>query len=590
MQFTFLDMAGKVVCLREDAEQALWTVEELSLDLDFPYLPGKKIATGQRVHFKDPATNQDQIFEVKTPKTTYDGGQQVHCEHICVSELNDEHIEAKEFKDKTCSSVLHSVLDGTLWEVGKVPVNPRSSVDIQRGSVWQAVLDITTNYNVYIEPRVTLSATGEITRKLDIVDTKGAWNGIRLSVNKNMLDPCVTYDDTDVATALFGYGGTTPATKDKDGEEVTFADVTWKKTSEHPAKPKGQKFLEDPAATKAFGRNGRPRYGYYVNTNILDPETLLQKTWETLQTKSSPAISVEGTVVDIRRIGYADQPIKLHDIALVDIEPFGFTKQLQIIRLTVDLLDPSQTVPTIGAYIPNIVYFNVSTNNAATGGRGGGGGRNSPETPKAEFEAQILSINEGTGLRLTAFQRDLEHLDEDTKLLESNLDVVAGKISAEVIDRREADKELKSALNITSGQVEQIVTSVGTDGKVTAASILTSINNGHGSIVLDAEAIDMNGVVTALKTFNIEAGNITGDIITGQSIVSEGAVSGETGDFPILTVDDVFEFDSHYGEWKTAKYTTYVLSATHNFVYGNSYVSGQIITGSVEHTIHYLGY
>ena len=589
MQFTFLDMAGKVVCLRDDAEQALWTVEELSLDLDFPYLPGKKIATGQRVHFKDPATNQDQIFEVKTPKTTYDGGQQVHCEHICVSELNDEHIEAKEFKDKTCSSVLHSVLDGTLWEVGKVPVNPRSSVDIQRGSVWQAVLDISTNFNVYIEPRVTLSATGQITRKLDIVDTKGAWNGIRLSVNKNMLDPCVTYDDTDVATALFGYGGTTPATKDKDGEEVTFAGVTWKKTSEHPAKQKGQKFLEDPAATKAFGRNGRPRYGYYVNTNILDPETLLQKTWETLQTKSSPAISVEGTVVDIRRIGYADQPIKLHDIALVDIEPFGFTKQLQIIRLTVDLLDPSQTVPTIGAYIPNIIYLNVNTNNAATGGRGGGGGRNSPETPRAEFEAKIESINEGQGIRIRAFQNDLEDFDNELKLQEGRITVEHNRISAEVTDRREADNELKGALNVTASYVEQIVTSVGKDGKVTAASILTSINNGHGSIKLDAEVIDIEGVVTALSTFNISAGNITGDIVTGQSIVSEGSVSGETGEFPTLTVDDVFSFDDKYVEWKQATYKTYVLSAAHNFVYGNSYVTGQIITGSVDHTIYYLG-
>ena len=343
MQFTFLDMAGKTLFLRDDADRAQWTVEEMTLDLEFPFISGKEITTGQRVFFIAP-TGESQIFEVKQAKTYNDEYQQVTAENIAISELSDEHTDKVEITDKKCSQALAQVLAGTLWGVGDVSYNPTSSVDISRGSVWQAILEIGDNYNVYITPRVTISENGTITRKLDVTDTKGVWNGMRLAIDKNMLDPAVTYDDSETATALFGYGGTDPNVK--DAQEVTFADVVWTQTANHPAKPKGQKYLEDPTATAAFGRNGRPRYGFYQNTDILDPEVLLQKTWETLQTMSTPAISIEGSVADLYRMGYTDTPIRLHDLAIVDINPTGFLTRLQIIKLVVDLLALRSSVPS----------------------------------------------------------------------------------------------------------------------------------------------------------------------------------------------------------------------------------------------------
>ena len=593
MQFTFLDMANQVLFIRDDAERAEWTVEELSLDLDFPIVPDKRIATGQRVMFTDPYGGT-QIYEVKIPKTAYDGMQSVHAEHICISELNDEHIaDDKEIKNHSCSVALKDVLDGTLWSLGHVNANPKSSASISRGSVWQAVLAISTNWNVYIVPRVTISATGEITRKLDIEPTEGVYEGVRLSINKNMLDPCVTYDDSEVYTAMFGYGGTSEATKDKDGEEITFNDVTWKKTDDHPAKPKDQKWIEDTTATKRYGRNGRKRWGYYVNTSIKDPEILLEKTWEMLKTKSHPQISVDGTVADLYRLGYADQPIKLHGIAIVDIEPYGFSEQLQIIRLTVDLLDPSRTTPTIGAYIPNIVYLAVNTDNAATGGRGGGG-RNSPESPKAEFEAHVNAINEGTAIQITAFQRDLTKLDADVKLQEANLTVEHNRISAEVTDRRQADKELKGAIDVTSESVKQIVTSVGKDGVVTAASIVTAINGGTGSVVISADRIDIEGIVTSLGAYDIGCGSLT---VEGRAEFYKTVEIGQgiecDANAKISVSDGKLRVGGYDASWKSKVITTYNLSETHAFMYRSGdttpTILGKLVTSTAESTIYYLG-
>ena len=582
MQFTFLDMAGKTLFLRDDADRAQWTVEEMTLDLEFPYLAEKEISTGQRVFFIAP-TGESQIFEIKQAKTFNDEYQQVTAEHIVISELSDEHTDKAEITDKKCSQALEQVLEGTLWSVGNTPYNPKSSVDISRGSVWQAVLEIEDNYNVYITPRVTISENGTITRKLDVTDTKGVWNGMRLSIDKNMLDPAVTYDDSETVTALFGYGGTDP--KEENAQEVTFENVTWAKTADHPAKPKGQKYLEDPTATAAYGRNGRPRYGYYQNTDILDPEVLLQKTWETLQTLSAPAISIEGSVADLYRMGYADTPIRLHDLAIVDINPTGLLTRLQIIKLVVDLLDPSATVPTIGAYIPNIIYIERKTNETATGGRGGGGGNTSEETTWQEFRTTINFYKDNTGMQIKAVQNDIANQSEEIEKNSARLEVVYNQITAEVTARQQGDLELAGRIQVNSDAVGMVVEKKKDGYVIKSAEIVASINGDKSNIKLKADHIDIDGLVSHFEAEGLSCGDLDcgGSVDVDQDVSAGGTVSGLVGSFTELTVG------SDGATWKQATYKTYVLSATHNFVYGNSYVTGQIVTGSVDHTIHYLG-
>ena len=129
---------------------------------------------------------------------------------------------------------------------------------------------------------------------------------------------------------------------------------------------------------------------------------LLQKTWETLKTVCDPTISIEGTVADLHRLGYVDEPIRLHDIALVEVLPAGFKRQLQIIRMTVNLLDPTETTLSIGAYIPNIVYIDRDLDNNVTGSRGGSGNKSGTVNEWREFRTTIQQFADGTGLRIQA--------------------------------------------------------------------------------------------------------------------------------------------------------------------------------------------
>lgn len=406
MEIIFLNASGQTLFTRLDMESGHWVQEEMSVNADFPLIPGKLIETGQRIAFRDPVSDVLQVFEIRnvtcSPGDRY---QQITAEHIVISELSDEHINTSEITDKTAGQALTSVLTGTLWSLGTNTASGTQSADIGRGSVWDAVSTIRNNWNVYITPRVTISSAGAITgRYLDITPAEGTWRGVRLSINKNLVDPIVTYDDSGVYTALYGYGGTVnvPGTggAQDTSEELTFADVVWTATSDHPAKPSGQTYLEWPEKTAIYGRNGRARYGYYQSGNITDATVLLQKTWETLKKAAEPTISISGTCVDLSRLGYKDQPMSLHDTVIVEVEETGEIFQKEIIRFDMNLVDPTGSTAEIGDYIPNIIYINRETEEESSGGGGGGGrhGQTNTQHQDGEFYTEWQNYQNMIGM------------------------------------------------------------------------------------------------------------------------------------------------------------------------------------------------
>ena len=303
-----------------------------------------------------------------------------------------------------------------------------------------------------------------------------------------MLDPSVTYDDEDVYTALYGYGGSVDVPQsagDDQTQELTFADEVWTATSEHPAKPSGQTYLEWPEKTILYGRNGRPRFGYYQNGNIKDASVLLQKTWESLQQSCEPKISITGTVVDLYRLGYGDQPLRLHDTVIVEIEETGEVFQKQIICCDIDLIDPTGSRVEIGDYIPNIVYINRDTAKKASGGGGGGGGR-------------------GKG-SMTELENREAHVDSEF-LKDSNL-------------------------------IGMIVGLKDGNAYVKAASIVAAINDqGETAIKISADRIDLDGYVTADALYAVDAkfDNLTSGATTAASLKSH-----------LLSADTGFTYQSH---------------------------------------------
>ena len=404
MQITFYDSSGQILYFRDDMENGVWHEHEFGVNMVFPFDDEKPISRGMRLSFPAPSTGDIQFFEIRNVQNIEpDAYQQITAEHIAVSELSDEHINAVEISEKTPLEALTTVLAGTLWQPGNIGVNTAQNADFSRGSVWQTLAVISSNWNCHTIPRVTVE-NGVITgRYIDVVPAEGTFRGLRLSIRRNMSDSAVTYDDTNVATALFGYGGSVNVPQSggqpDERQELTFADVVWTATAEHPAKPSGQTYIEDPAKTAIYGRNGRPRFGYYQNSDIKDAEVLLDKTWQALKATSEPEISITGTVTDLYRLGYDDVPVRLWDKAIVDVIDTGETFVKQIIQNDVDLCDPTATVPVIGDYIPNIIYINRETNERTSGSGGGGRrGQTNAQHKDGELFAEFRQTSQMVGM------------------------------------------------------------------------------------------------------------------------------------------------------------------------------------------------
>ena len=581
MECIFLNAAGTTLFTRTDMESGHWIQQEMTVTADFPYVPGKVIQRGQRIAFRDPATDAIQVFEIRNVQTSEpDHLQQISAEHIALAELQDEHINKTEISNKTAAQALTTAITGTLWSVGTNTASGTQNADFGRGSVWDAVITIQSNWNVYITPRVVISSAGAITgRYLDISPAQGTWRGIRLSIRKNLLDPVVTYDDEDVLTALYGYGGQITVENQSDFDttkELDFASEVWTATSAHPAKPSGQKYLEWPEKTALYGRNGRARFGYFQNSDITSASVLLQKTWEALQKTCDPKISITGTVVDLYRLGYKDEPLRLHDIAEVEIEETGEVFRKEIITLDLDLIDPAGSRPEIGDYIPNIVYINRDTNEEATtgttSGGGGGGGRGQSNKEKIEFDTFsefvkhtdelgsyigmvvgkkngneyikageiALSINSSTG--------------ESTALINANHVNISATSTAHLLAGSIVyDENGNLVLKESSGggvlvehnnQGTTATFGVWDKGNLTGGVMVQTIN-GTTETTIRADKINIQGIVDTLDSYNVAVKNldvlghaeIVGYLDVTDRIASSDTVAGVTGEFDSLTIN-----------------------------------------------------
>ena len=510
MRFLFFNAAGSILFEREDAESASVTHEEMSFQALFPYDAGKEILRGMRIGFED-ATGSWQAYEVRKVNTLEpDHYQQITAEHIAVSELNDEICQKKEIDNKTAAQVLNTtdgLLTGTGWAIGTDTTSNTSSGDISTGNVWNAIKTVEKNWNVYILPRITVNSTGITGKYLDISAAEGTWRGFRLSLDKNANEIGVIWDDSKVKTALYGFG------QEKNKTALTFKDVVWTTSGGDPAdKPANQTYVEDATATAAYGRNGRPRFGYYQNASITDATTLLEKTWEVLQTVNVPDVTVNASITDLHRLGYVDVPLRLHDTALIEVRPTGVVLQKEIIQYTEDLLNPLNSRLTIGTYIPNIIYINRKANKR---GGGGGGSGDSQDPLEYTIENNTVQISiDSNGLNSLCVGTGAQ-LNPDGSL---------------VVDQHgnpvfiNTGSNMWSKISQTSSDISLIVSNIGANGTVTAASIVAAVNSAGSSVIINADHIDLNGIVTAqqFETALASIDTLTGDLSVYGSVTVGG--------------------------------------------------------------------
>lgn len=315
-------------------------------------------------------------------------------------------------------------------------------------SVWSALATAAEAAKLLIVPRVDVDDSGISGRWLDVRTIEPEYRGVRLSCDANIRQAGVKYDISNLCTALIGLG--------KD--DKTFEDAVWKTEDGQPVdKPKGQYFVEDPAALATWGKS---RVGVVRFDDVSKAETLLSKTWEQLKIASVPALTIDATIADLYQLGYGGQAMRLYDMVYIDLKPLSLRIAARIQGLTRDLIEPENTKPVIGTLSADMVSDIYAGRDLAANINSwqihsvGGSSINDGSIPYAKFQAaaiEQLSANAITALtaRIGEITADKIVTDELYTAYADMIRLAADSISAGQIEADRLAANLAEIVNLS---------------------------------------------------------------------------------------------------------------------------------------------
>lgn len=315
------------------------------------------IHDGDSLGFYD-IDNRYRIFEIITRTLRQpDNVWVLDCVDKGAFELMGEPIVERRARNTNVNDFVGRLLENTRFDL-VTTASGTGTMSAYYESVWSALVKVQDAFGVRCVPYYTIT-NGLITGRHVKVEPATTVNRGRIfELGDDLTGIDITYDDSNIKTALYGRGqgvqidGGDSSEDPAYGRRLTFADVVWSTADGDPVdKPNGQEWVGDPAALAVFGRNGRHRYGFAVFDNTTDPEVLLQQTWQKLQEQKEPVISITGTVRDTERIlGRSHEAVRMYDTILIRLRRNDAYLDISAIisEIIRDYVYPDNTRITIG--------------------------------------------------------------------------------------------------------------------------------------------------------------------------------------------------------------------------------------------------
>ncbi|GGP13580.1 phage tail spike protein [Oceanobacillus neutriphilus] len=272
------------------------------------------------------------------------------CEPVSIAELNDNIIEERRFSEQPAEVALGAALNGTRWQADVESELGNASSSFYYLTSTEAVWKILDVWGGEFKDVVEFDEeTNEIKGcYIKLIQRHGSEHGQRFEIDNNTTEigrTVLSYPKT----ALYGRGASLEV-EDEDGEHtggytryIDFADVEWSVKNGDPVdKPKGQKWVGDPEALKAYGYEGgdKHRFGIFSNQDYEDEELLLYATWEALKKAKNPEVNYR------LEVDLFDEKVSLGDTCQAIDRKFARPIEIQarVIAMEYDLMDIEGTM------------------------------------------------------------------------------------------------------------------------------------------------------------------------------------------------------------------------------------------------------
>jgi phage minor structural protein len=249
--------------------------------------------------------NQFQAYEIIT-KETDDTFITVDCDHRYVNDLNGGEVVSFNTNDDMADIAIIAALEKERWQVGIVEVTTRRKVSVLDMQPLEALRYIEKEWGGELRFRIEMVGAKFNKFYVDLLQRRGAFNGVRFEFGHNLTDFRHTLDFSGVVTAMYGRGqGESVTTEEESTTDetvvLTFKDIAWSTANGDPVnKPLGQDWVGDETARLKYGRpngsGGRKHIFAKFESQSTTPGRLLYETWEQVKKNSEPIFSVEAGV------------------------------------------------------------------------------------------------------------------------------------------------------------------------------------------------------------------------------------------------------------------------------------------------------
>ncbi len=351
-----------------------WYFEfETSID----YLP--YLAKSNRVGFYDKNHKFQLFFIDEEPSIDYLTKKiNVYCLNVCF-ELSTSIIEDKRLQDGSALEAMRKALENSGWEVGNVAELGNRNINFYDINRMEALKEIVKTYGGELDFRIEFNdnATQIAHKFVDLPARIGKETGLRWSFAVNLESASRKDISENFCNVLYGRGGAlesgegyTRKIKFKDIEwhtpdnpvdkplgqtisenfcnvlygrggalesgegytrKIKFKDIEWHTPDNPVDKPLGQTYIEDQDSINKYGRVE----AIFENSNIKDPEELLQATYQALQENKSPKYSYETQVKDIsNQKGFEHYKVNLGDSIIIIDEELKLNNKARIVAFS----------------------------------------------------------------------------------------------------------------------------------------------------------------------------------------------------------------------------------------------------------------
>ncbi|HDR8302772.1 TPA: phage tail protein [Bacillus cereus] len=280
--------------------------------------------------------NEHVLFTIKEINEGMNNGRRiksVFCEETAISELLSDVQRPDLLTSATLEVAANSIINNTVgYTLANVPYTQSQDVEFTDYlTVLEAFRQVVSQFGMEMYFTVKLQGTKIVEKVIHIVEERGQNTGVRFDYSYDLRSVGRTEDSSQVITALIGVG--------KGDNSKTRINLSAMPAFDYGDiyKEGGADWIGSESALQRFGRNGRHKFGFFVDDKADTDNQLRDRTIKELQKRCVPAVHYTCAISTLERLtGYNAKKLRIGDTIVINDKSFkpaivinGRVKQLK---------------------------------------------------------------------------------------------------------------------------------------------------------------------------------------------------------------------------------------------------------------------